>query len=100
MSLTILKYDLLKETVESEFKITLNLIKESNLVFNLRYPSNPILDCKIINLNNEQINLVVNKINLLIDEDEFGIVTRIELIKLKNWIIKIVNLKSGVFVNL
>ena len=100
MSLTILEYNMLKETVESDFKISLSFVNNTSLYFNLKYPTNPILDCQIVNLDNQELNKVVFKFNSLIDEDEFGIVTRIELIKFKNWIIKIVNLKTGALVDL
>ena len=95
MSLVIKSYNLLKDTIESEFKLTFNLIQESGVEYILKFPSNPILDCQVINLDSQPINIVVLKILNLIEEDEYGINTRIELIKFKNWIIKIINLKTG-----
>ena len=95
MSLVILDYNLLKESVESKFNLTINVLKNEGIIYCLQYPSNPILDCQIINLNEENLNNVIIKIIDIIEQDEYGITTRIELIKLKNWLIKIINLKSG-----
>ena len=92
MSLIISSYQLLKESVESEFKLTFNIIQNSGICYNLKYPSNPILDCEIINLHDQPLQQVVIKLLKIIEEDEFGISTRIELIQFKNWIIKVVNL--------
>ena len=100
MSLVILDYNLLKESVESKFNITINVLKDEGIVYSLQYPSNPILDCQIINLNEENLNNVIIKIIDIIEQDEYGITTRIELIKLKNWLIKIINLKSGVNISI
>lgn len=95
MSLVILSYNLLKDSVESEFKISFNIIQNSGIEYILRYPSNPILDCQFVNFDQQPINIVVFKILKLIEEDEYGINTRIELIKFKNWIIKVINLKGS-----
>lgn len=95
MSLLIKNYNLLKDTIESEFVLTFNLIQDYGIEYILKFPSNPILDCQLVNLDNQPINIVVLKILNLIEEDEYGINTRIELIKFKNWIIKIINLKTG-----
>ena len=65
MSLTILEYNMLKETVESDFKISLSFVNNTSLYFNLKYPTNPILDCQIVNLDNQELNKVVFKINSL-----------------------------------
>ena len=92
MSLIISSYQLLKESVESEFKLTFNIIQNTGVNYTLKYPSNPILDCEIINFHDQPLQQVVIKLLKLIEEDEFGISTRIELIQFKNWIIKIVNL--------
>lgn len=92
MSLIISSYQLLKESVESEFKLTFNIIQNSGICYTLKYPSNPILDCEIINLHEQPLQQVVIKLLKIIEEDEFGISTRIELIQFKNWIIKVVNL--------
>ena len=92
MSLIISSYQLLKESVESEFKLTFNIIQNNGIYYTLKYPSNPILDCEIINLHEQSLQQVVIKLLKIIEEDEFGISTRIELIQFKNWIIKIVNL--------
>ena len=48
MFLVISSYDLIQESVESNFKITFDLLKDSNICYNLKFPSNPILDCQII----------------------------------------------------
>ena len=95
MSLTIESYQLKKESVESEFNLSLNFTKDSKINYILKYPSNPILDCQIINLNEKSINEIVVKLINIINEDEFGITTRIELIQFKNWIFKIVNMGTS-----
>ncbi len=92
MSLVISNYQLIRESMESEFKLNFSLIQNSQICYTLRYPSNPVLDCQIVNLHEKQINHVVAKLFNLIEEDEFGMSTRIQLIQFKNWIIKIVNL--------
>lgn len=92
MSLIISNYNLLKDSVESEFTISFNMIENQNIKYILKYPSNPILDCQIINLHEKPIELAIQKIILLIEEDEFGLQSRIELIQFKNWISKIIAL--------
>ena len=92
MSLLISSYKLVKESVESEFKITLDIFKNNDIHFILKYPSNPILDCQIINLHEQPLQKIIIKIHKLIEEDEFGISTRIQLLQFKNWISKIVSL--------
>lgn len=94
MSLNISSYQLIKESVESKFDLSINIF-ENNLKYELKYPSNPILDCQIINFHQIPIKDVVEKLLNLIKEDEFGISTRIELIQFKNWIFKIVNLGTS-----
>ena len=94
MSLNISSYQLIKESVESKFDLSINIF-ENNLKYELKYPSNPILDCQIINFHQIPIKDVVEKLLNLINEDEFGISTRIELIQFKNWIFKIVNLGTN-----
>ena len=94
MSLNISSYQLIKESVESKFDLSINIF-ENNLKYELKYPSNPILDCQIINFHQNPIKDVVVKLLNLIKEDEFGISTRIELIQFKNWIFKIVNLGTS-----
>tara|TARA_B100000900_G_C20392961_1_gene639399 strand:+ start:339 stop:650 length:312 start_codon:yes stop_codon:yes gene_type:complete len=99
MSLIISSYQLLKESVESEFKITFDIFKNNDIQFVLKYPSNPILDCQIINLHEQPIQQAIIKIHKLIEEDEFGISSRVQLIQLKNWISKIINLTTSSNVN-
>ena len=63
MSLIISSYRLVKESVESEFKITLDVFKNSDIHFILKYPSNPILDCQIINLHEQSIQQTLLKLH-------------------------------------
>lgn len=98
MSLIISSYQLLKESVESEFKITFDIFKNNDIHFVLKYPSNPILDCQIINLHEQPIQKVIIKIHKLIEEDEFGISSRVQLIQFKNWISKIISLSNNISV--
>lgn len=95
MFLIISGYKLVKESVESEFKITLDIFKNNDIHFLLKYPSNPILDCQIINLHEQPLQQIILKIHKLIEEDEFGISTRIQLVQFKNWISKIVSITIG-----
>lgn len=92
MSLIISEYNLLKQTVESDFKITLDIFKNTDIGFNLKYPSNPILDCQIVNLHEEPLQVVIQNLNKLIQEDEYGIVSRVQLMQLRAWILKALNL--------
>lgn len=92
MSLIISEYNLLKQTVESEFKITLDIFKNTDITFNLKYPSNPILDCQIINLHEESLQIVIQNLNKIIEEDEYGIISRVQLIQLRSWLIKAINI--------
>ena len=92
MFLTITSYNLLKDSVESEFIMSLSVIKNDTVFYKLKYPSNPILDCQIINLHDQPLKIVIEKIHSLIEEDEFGLQSRIELIQLKNWLSKVINL--------
>ena len=98
MSLIISNYQLVKDSVESEFKITFNIFKNNDIHFVLKYPSNPILDCQIINLHEQPIQLVIIRIHKLIEDDEFGISSRIQLIQFKNWTSKIISLSNNIVV--
>ena len=98
MSLIISNYRLLRETIESEYKITLDLFKNCDIHFILRYPSNPILDCQVVNLHEESIRVVLTKIQNLIEEDEFGIVCRIQLIQFRDWVSKIMSLGNIMYI--
>ena len=89
MSLVINNYNFIKETFESEFIITLNFLKETNINYKLKLPTNPILDSHIISLNEENINIVLLKLHNLIKEDEYGITSRIELIQFTKWLGKV-----------
>jgi hypothetical protein len=95
MSLIISGYNLVKESVESEFKITIDIFKNNDIHFLLKYPSNPILDCIIINLHELPLQQIILKIHKLIEEEEFGISTRIQLVQFKSWISKIVSITMG-----
>ncbi len=59
----ILNYTLIKETLESSFSIMVT-IKKDKYVYELKYPSNPIIDCYFINYNNKSIENVINFIDL------------------------------------
>jgi len=98
MSLIISNYRLLRETIESEYKITFDVFKNCDIHFILRYPSNPILDCQVVNLHEESIRVVLTKIQNLIEEDEFGIVCRIQLIQFRDWISKIMSLGNNMYI--
>ena len=89
MSIIIKSYNFVKETFESEYLITVDLLKDTKIAFNLKVPTNPILDNMIINLNNEPIIIGLNRIQDLILEDDFGYTSRIELIKFISWLGKI-----------
>lgn len=100
MSLVILNYQLLKESVESEFTISFDLFKNSNINYVLKYPSNPILDCVIINLHEESLQKVFLNITKLIEEDEYGLTTRIKFIQFHNWLSKVVKLLTNEIVSI
>jgi len=89
MSIIIKSYNFIKETFESEYTITLDILKETKIVFKLKIPTNPILDNMIVNMNEESTVIVLNRLQNLILEDEFGYTSRIELIKLMTWVSKI-----------
>ena len=98
MSLIISEYNLLKQTVESEFKITLDILKNTCISFTLKYPSNPILDCQIVNLHEEPLKTVIQNLNKLIEEDEYGIISRVQLIQLRGWILKAINVGNEMYI--
>ena len=68
----------------------MNTITNSSCVRNNKQPNKPKIKNSLVEVCSCSMlevilkNKVVFKINSLIDEDEFGIVTRIELIKFKN----------------
>ena len=95
MSLIISSYKLIKESVESEFKITFDIFKNNDIHYLLKYPSNPILDCIIVHLHEQSLQQTISKIHKLIEEDEFGINTRIQLVQFKSWISKVINITLG-----
>ena len=59
----ILNYTLIKETLESSFSVMVTIEKDK-YVYELKYPSNPIIDCYFINYNNKSIENIINFIDL------------------------------------
>ena len=94
MSILIKSYSFVKETFESNYLITIDSLQDTNINFNLKLPTNPILDNMIINMNEEPLLVVVNKLQNLILQDEFGYTSRIELLKYLTWLGKIQSLSS------
>ena len=94
MSILIKSYSFIKETFESNYLITIDSLQDTNINFNLKLPTNPILDNMIINMNEEPLLVVVNKLQNLILQDEFGYTSRIELLKYLTWLGKIQSLSS------
>ena len=92
MSIIIKSYNFRKETFESEYVITIDLFKNTNISYVLKIPTNPILDNMIIDMNEESLKIVLNRLQNLILEDEFGYTSRIELIKFMSWVSKICNI--------
>ena len=66
--ITILKYILLSETLESSFLIKYKKnTNDSNNVFyfyELKYPTNPIIDSNIIKLDSKNLSDVINSLNI------------------------------------
>lgn len=94
MSIVIKSYNFIKETFESEYEITINILKDTDVSHKLKIPTNPILDNMIIDLNDEELAVVMNRLQHLIVQDEFGYTSRIELVKFMGWLAKIYNLGS------
>tara|TARA_B100001248_G_C27396564_1_gene465997 strand:+ start:2890 stop:3246 length:357 start_codon:yes stop_codon:yes gene_type:complete len=59
LNLKILNYTLNKDTLESTFSIIIDA-KKQKFVYELKYPTNPIIDCYFINLNNKSIKSVID----------------------------------------
>lgn len=91
MSIVIKSYKFIKETFESEYNISIDILKDTIVVHKLKIPTNPILDNMIIDMNEESLQVVMNRLQHLIVQDEFGYTSRIELVKLMGWLAKICN---------
>ena len=92
MSIVIKSYKFIKETFESEYYISIDILKDTNVTHKLKIPTNPNLDNMIIDMNEESLQVVLNRLQHLIVQDEFGYTSRIELVKLMGWLAKICNL--------
>ena len=92
MSIVIKSYKFIKENFESEYNISIDILKDTNVVHTLKLPTNPILDNMIIDMNEESLQVVMNRLQHLIVQDEFGYSSRIELVKFIGWLAKICNL--------
>ena len=62
LNLKILNYTLNKETLESTFSIIIDT-KKQKYVYELKFPTNPIIDCYFVNLDNKSIKSVIDFIN-------------------------------------
>ena len=96
MSLQIKSYNFIKETFESEYMITIDILKDTNIHHSLKIPTNPILDNMIIDMNEESLVVVLNRLQNLIVLDEFGYTSRLELIKFMGWLAKFCNLGNNI----
>jgi hypothetical protein len=84
MIIKITGYEFLKDTIESSIIVSIN----DNLVFyNLKYPSNPLVDCVILSLNNKKIQVVLNKLTRIIRDEEYSDQTLNSLKNFKSWLI-------------
>ena len=99
MSIIIKSYKFIKETFESEYDISIDLLKDTNIVHKLKLPTNPILDNMIIDMNEETFQVVMNRLQHLIVQDEFGYTSRIELVKFMGWLAKVCNINTSLQTN-
>tara|TARA_E500000178_G_scaffold353426_2_gene419328 strand:+ start:468 stop:824 length:357 start_codon:yes stop_codon:yes gene_type:complete len=92
LNLKILNYTLNKDTLESTFSIIIDT-KKQKFVYELKYPTNPIIDCYFVNLNNKSIKSVIDFINkeLMISLDKsynYKLILE-KLNEFKNWLSEI-----------
>lgn len=85
MIIKITGYEFLKDTIESSIILSINN-NDNIMLYNLIYPSNPIVDCEILSLNNKNIQFVLNKLTRIIQDEEYSDKTLISLKKLKSWL--------------
>jgi hypothetical protein len=86
MIIKITGYEFLKDTIESSIILSINN-NDNTMLYNLKYPSNPLVDCEILSLNNKKIQVVLNKLTRIIRDEEYSDKTLNSLKKFKSWLI-------------
>ena len=97
LNISILNYTLIKESLESTFSILVNS-KKNKFIYELKYPSNPIIDCYFVNLNNKSLNSIIKFIDkeaLLPLDKSVNYSQILEKLKdFKNWLLEIISDKK------
>lgn len=86
MIIKITGYEFLKDTIESSIVLSINN-NDNTILYNLKYPSNPLVDCEILSLNNKKIQVVLNKLTRIIRDEEYSDKTLNSLKNFKSWLI-------------
>ena len=91
MLLKIKNYKISNKMMESEIIFSFNTIK-----YTLKYPSNPNLDNQMFSFNDLNIEKALVTLVEIIQDDEYCIMTRIQLVNFKQWLIKIMSLLNQI----
>jgi len=89
----IIKYNILNETVESSFVFQLYIKNESNqnCIYNLKLPSNPLVDIDILHLHGTDIYTTIDRIKYIINKKRYSYKTNNALKLFLNWLVLSIN---------
>jgi hypothetical protein len=85
MIIKIKSYKIIKNLVLSCIKLSINYCN-NEIIFELKIPNNPLVDCDILSFHNLEITEVSNKLFKIIENKEYSMNTLIELRKLFMWL--------------
>ena len=87
IDLKINKYNIDNKTVESCFIFEIkNLSNNNNLIYNLKLPSNPLVDIEILQLQELSFEDKIGKLKMFVKKKEFSYKTGESLSKFILWI--------------
>ena len=87
IDLKINKYNIDNKTVESCFIFEIkNLNNNNNLIYNLKLPSNPLVDIEILELQELSFEDKITKLKMLVKKKEFSYKTSESINKFILWI--------------
>ena len=94
IKLYIAQYEFMKEEIQSSFIFHLEFNHISS-TYNLRIPSNPLLDIEILKLFKNDFLKIMMKLDKIINEKTYSKITLEEINKFKQWILLKINSENN-----
>ena len=93
----IIEYKILNDTVESFFKFQVFYRNNStnDCIYNLKIPSNPLVDIDILNLHEKDTTDVLERIKYLVNKKRYSYKTNLALELFITWLLVLTNYNSN-----